>query len=122
MKHMYDLREKLCKELDELSEGHLDMNSLDAINKLTHSIKSIDTIMAMEEAGYSREGNGSYDEGGSYRRGRSATTGRYVSRASDRYSRDYSRNDGLRAKLEELVHDAPDDKTREELQRLIDRM
>ena len=131
MKHMEELREMLCRELDEISRGPLDLGSLDVINKLTHSIKSIDTIMAMEErGGYSREGSnrsyeGSYDgayDGASYRRGRSATTGRYISRASSRYSRDYSRDDGMKEKLEELLQDAPDDKTRQELQRLIDKM
>ena len=133
---MEELREKLCRELEDLSKGELNMGSLDAINKLTHSIKSIDTIVAMEEGGYSREGSyrgsyrgayndGSYDgsyDGGSYRRGRSATTGRYISRSSSRYSREYSGHDGMREKLEELMEDAPDEQTRQELQRLIGKM
>lgn len=46
------------------------------------------------------------------------TTGRYISRASSRYSRD----DGMKAKLEELINDAPDEHTRREIQRLIDKM
>ena len=118
MRHMDELREKLIHELEVLSERTLDMGSLDAIDKLAHAIKCLDTIEAME--GYSREG--SHDDGGSYRRGRSMTTGRYISRASGRYSRDYSREDRMREKLEELMMDAPDENTRQELQRLIDKM
>ena len=120
MRYMYDLRDKLCKELEELSGHDLDMSSLEAIDKLTHSIKCIDTIMAME--GYSRDGRSYDDEGGSYRRGRSMTTGRYISRASGRYSRDYSRDDRMREKLEEMMQDAPDENTRRELERLISKM
>ena len=105
MRHMEVLRDRLSDELIEISEGPLTVETLDIINKLTHSIKSLDTILAM--AGYSRE------EGASYRRGRSMTTGRYISRTSGR---------DMKAKLEELALDAPDEKTREELHRLIDKM
>lgn len=118
MRHMDEKIEKLWKVLEELFEGPLDMSSVDAIDKLAHAIKCLVTIEAME--GYSREG--SHDDGGSYRRGRSMTTGRYISRASGRYSRDYSREDRMREKLEELMMDAPDENTRQELQRLIDKM
>ena len=106
MKHMEALRDRLTDELIEISEGPLTVEILDIINKLTHSIKSIDTILAM--AGYSRE------DGASYRRGRSMITGRYISRSPGR--------DGMKEKLEELALDAPDEKTREELHRLIDKM
>ena len=127
MRYMEDVKEMLCKELEGIAKkGELTAGSLDAIDKLTHSIKSIVTILAMEDSGYSNAGSyrggsydGSYDEG-SYRRGRSATTGRFVSRASDR-SYGYSR-DGMREKLEEMMENAPDDQTRQELQRLINKM
>lgn len=43
------LRDMLCKELDEIiHKGEMTSGSLDVIDKLTHSIKSIDTIMAMQ--------------------------------------------------------------------------
>lgn len=136
-RYMENLKEMLCDELDKITkEGKLTATNLDVIDKLTHSIKSIATITAMDDSGYSGEGSyrGSYrgefegatgpyaGDGGSYRRGRSATTGRYISRASGRsYSMDYSR-DGMREKLEELMEEAPDEKTRQELQRLVDKM
>ena len=74
MHKMKELRDMLCKELESLANrGELSSGSLDAVDKLTHSIKSIDTIMAME--GYSNDG--------SYARGR------YANRDSmGRYSRD----------------------------------
>ena len=86
--HMYEeLKEMLCKELEEITrKGELTAGSLDTVDKLTHAIKSIDTIVAMEEysddytyrGSYDREGDGmsgarrrTYD-GRSYARGRNA--------------------------------------------------
>ena len=73
MKHIDKLRDMLCDELDEITaKGKLTVDSLDAIDMITHSIKSIDTILAMEEAEYNRgySGRRYYDH--SYGRGRSA--------------------------------------------------
>ena len=54
MHKMEMLRDRLCDELDELAGVEkISTSSLDAIDKLTHSIKSIDTILAMEQSGYS---------------------------------------------------------------------
>ena len=54
MKMMEELRDMLCEELENMTEqGEITTGSLEIIDKLTHSIKSIDTILAMEEAGYS---------------------------------------------------------------------
>lgn len=103
MKHMEDLRDMLCDELDNITEqGEITQGSLEIIDKLTHSIKSIDTIMAMEEAGYSERGysrydgyirRGSYDDDNyrrrnSYARGRGSNAnrdaqGRYSNRMMD---------------------------------------
>lgn len=128
MHKMEELKEMLCEELDEITKkGELSAGSLDVIDKLTHSIKSIDTIMAMEDAGYSNE------SGYSYARGR----GRYAKRDSmGRYSNDdmheihdgmsyrrdgrYSRHDAkeeLAMDLKELKRDAKDQET----ERMIDR-
>lgn len=130
MRYLEDVKEMLCQELETYAKkGELTAGSLDVIDKLTHALKSVETIMAMEDSSYADGGSyrGSYDggsyrgsyDGGSYRRGRSATTGRFVSRYS---GRGYSRDDGMREKLEALMEDAPDDHTRQELQRLIDKM
>ncbi len=61
---MEELRKMLCAELEKITKkGELSAGSLDVVDKLTHSIKSIDTIMAMEDAGYSNEGGYSYARG-----------------------------------------------------------
>ena len=62
---LHELREMLMHELKTTTEGGpLTKEKLETIDKLTHSIKSIDTICAMEESGYSR------DDGYSYRHNR----------------------------------------------------
>ena len=48
MKSMYELRDMLCKELDELiRKGELGAGDLDIAHKLTDTIKNIDKIDAM---------------------------------------------------------------------------
>lgn len=90
MHKMEELKEMLCEELDKITKkGERSAGSLDVIDKLTHSIKSIETIMAMSD--YSGD-NYSYARG----RGSNAnrdSRGRY---SSDDYSMarggNYSRN------------------------------
>jgi hypothetical protein len=89
------------------------------VDKLTHSIKSIETIMAMND--YSNEGR-SYD--GSYNRSYDGRYGRSYARGNGRRNRDYSgrrysRDEGmmvLKDELEDLRdHMGPDQ------QRMIDK-
>lgn len=84
MHKLYELKDMLMEELEKCTDkGELSAGSLDIVDKLTHSIKSIDTIIAMEDAGYSNDGY-------SYARGR-----RNARRDSmGRYSRDYMYDDG----------------------------
>ena len=50
------IRDMLMEELTRCSrKDELTSSSLETIDKLTHSIKSIDTILAMEGAGYSND-------------------------------------------------------------------
>ena len=85
MQKMEELRDMLCEELDKITKkGELSAGSLDVIDKLTHSIKSIDTIIAMEDAGYSSDGY-------SYARGRRGSVRRD---SMGRYSRDYMYDGG----------------------------
>lgn len=94
MESLMKLRDMLMDELDHCAEKEqLSTNSLYTVDKLTHAVKSIDTILAMEDAGYSND-DYSYARG---RRGnvRRDSMGRY-SRNSYRgnsYRRGYSRND-----------------------------
>lgn len=113
---MEELRKMLCAELDKLTKkGELSAGSLDVIDKLTHSIKSIDTIMAMEDAGYSNEGGYSYarSRGRNAKRdsmGRYSRDGGFYNGSYDgSYERGYSRHDAkeeLAMELKDLKRDA----------------
>ena len=126
---MHELRKMLENELEKITKkGELSAGSLDVVDKITHSIKSIDTIMAMEDAGYSNEG--SYNRG-SYARGRGSNArrdsmGRYAdnsyeySRRGGSYERGnsyrggYSRDmDNLMSELEELEHEMQDEESKQ---------
>lgn len=126
MHKMYELREMLCEELDKITKkGELSAGSLDVVDKLTHSIKSIDTIIAMEDAGYSSDDYSM--RGNSYARGRGSNArrdsmGRY---SSDNYSmrggrsgergRNYSYDDemaDLREQLEDMERMAKDEESK----------
>ena len=55
-KAMYDLRNMLCDELDELArKGELGAGDLEIAHKLTDTIKNIDKIEMLEDDGYSRD-------------------------------------------------------------------
>lgn len=118
---MRELRNKLERELHEIAGNELTIASLDVIDKLTHSIKSIDTIMAME----------GYSDGSSYRRGRDSM-GRYVSRDGRDYSgdRDYSRDrsgdrNSLMHELKTMMHETDNEDSKkliESWMRQIDSM
>ena len=137
MRDYEELKMLLCEELEKIAKkGELTAGSLDTIDKLTHSIKSLLTIMAMEEGGesYARYG-GSYArgrsrEGGSYRDGRSREGGSYESYARGqrrdsmgRYSRrGYSREDDIAERLMDIMEDIDDPKVKQTLHKAIEKM
>ena len=112
------LSEKISEKTRKIRNGGMSDGDLETIDKLTHSLASVKKIMAfMEDDGYS----GSWPDGsyrtmyrGSYARKRDSM-GRYSG------ERGYSRND-LADKMRELMHDVPDDRTRQEMQRMIDKL
>ena len=127
--HVYhDLKDKLCKELTELTQNRDITNaSLDQIDKLTHSIKSLATIIAMEDSGYSEmDGYEDGRGGNSYARGRSMRTGRYISREggnsgrgySSRYSREGTDREQVAQQLDQMMEDAPDEQVRNQIRRI----
>lgn len=135
MEYMHELKEMLCEELEKIArEGELTAGSLDTVDKLTHSIKSIATIMAMEDSDYSYEngnmgGNrGSY-RGGSYRGGsyaqRRDLRGRYSrQRGGGRSNRgSYAYDDETEKmveKLEKMMEKAEDPNVRQAIEQAID--
>lgn len=72
-KYMQELEHMLCDELDKIAErGELTAGTLDTVQKLTHSIKSLKTIEAMDDYSnddYRRDSMGRYsrNDGNSYR-------------------------------------------------------
>lgn len=117
------IKEMLCEELDNVTKkGELSAGSLEIIDKLTHSIKSLATIIAMEESsGYSgREYSRTYDDGN-----RNSMTGDYsgARRKRDsmgRYSRTgYSYANEVVDELYEAMEKAPAD-MKHKIQKIID--
>ena len=131
MQAIYDLKETLCKELEEYGEkGKLDLGGLDIVDKLAHTIKNLDRIiMTYEEEGeYSSRGS-SYNDGmggsyrGSSRNGGSYARGRSGRRDSmGRFNNGYSSREDIADRIRNMMEDAPDERTRQEMQRLASRM
>ena len=118
MNKMHELREMLVDELNSItSQNKMTQAILETVDKLTHSIKSIDTILAMEESKYSNRGSYDYHDRSydgydrSYavdRRGRNAD-GSYRTRMDGGRDQRYSRD--LKEKLHHLMKDAnPEEK------------
>ena len=119
MHELHELKEMLCKELEEYGKkGELSAGTLDIVDKLAHTIKNLDKIIEVYEGeDYS---NAPYMR--SYRNGRSYEDRSYARRRDGRYSSEgYSRND-ITDRLKSLMHEAPDDRTRQEIQSLVSRM
>lgn len=123
MHEMYKLKDMLCDELDKISQkGELSAGSLDAIDKLTHSIKSIDTIIAMEE--YSEDDGMTYrndgNRGNSYANRKRDSRGRYSRDNSYRYN--YSMDDemnNLKMELHNMLENAGNEEERRMIRRWI---
>lgn len=132
MKDMHELKEMLCKELEEYSrKGKMSAGDLETIHKLTDTIKNIGKIeMLDEEDGYSQDGG--WEARGRYDRGMYPMDGGYSYRGRRRDSRGrYSRNDGrgysyedgkheMIAELEDMMKDASNDRERDAIRRCLD--
>lgn len=146
MKALYELKEMLCKELEEIArKGELSAGSLETVHKLTDTIKNIDKIMMLEEdggysqrRGYSRAGEWEargkfgrpYDDGGSSyaNRGQHYVRGHYSrddGRIGMRQTRGmYSRDDGrdeMLGEMEDMMQDA-DERQKEIIRRAMDEL
>lgn len=137
MHELYELKEKLIKELENRGKGNLSLAEFDVVDKLAHTIKNLCKIIKdAEEEQYSGEGSYrmSYDNGGSYRssyaddmRGErgtySARRGRGPGARRDSMGR-YSSADNqmMVEELRGLMEEAPDERTRSEFQKFIQKM
>ena len=101
MNELHELRDRLTGELKEYARKDLTAGALDLVDKLTHTIKNLDKIIAEDGASGTypyrarRDGMGRYDSG-------------------------YSRTD-IKDRLRELMGEA-DEHARGEIQRLIEKM
>ena len=112
MKELYELKDRLIDELKDYGRKDLSGSSLDMIDKLAHATKNLCKIIEDSDEGNS----GYYSRTGRIYDGR-AFRGSYRRDGMGRYSRD-----GLADKLRELMEDAPDDRTRMEIQKLVEKM
>ena len=106
MKELHELKERLIDELKDYGRKDLSSTNLQYIDTLAHAAKNVCKIIESDNGDYS---------GRMYRDGT-----RYYSRNRDTMGR-YSRND-LTDKLRELMDESPDEHTRMEIKRLIDKM
>lgn len=110
MKELYELKERLVDELKDYGKMELTSANLDKIDKLAHAAKNVCKIINEAEEGNSGYYPASYDGTRPYH-------GSYRRDSMGRYSRG-----SLADKLRELMNDAPDENTRHDIQRLIDKM
>ena len=144
MHNLYKLKENIVKELEELGGQSLTKSNLEDIDKLAHAGKNVAKIIECCEeeeysnamGGYSRRGSYadmSYaDDGrgdfvrpdGSYRYATpeaSYARGRRGNVRRDAMGR-YSRSGDISEDLEKLMNKTDDERVKDELRRLMDRM
>ena len=140
IKELYEAKETVGNEIGDLNKkirnngGKITGADVDMLDKLTHSMKSLATTCAMLEAeeegysghympmpyGYSRYGNG-YSRNGNDHSGNGGGYSRRYSRESrDGYG--YSGKGDMTDQLRQMMDEAPDDLTRREIQKLMERM
>lgn len=125
---LHELCDTISREIGEANDkirkagGKLSAGDVDFVDKLTHTLKSLKTTIAMIEAEEGESGRymphysyGDGYNGGSYRRGRDSM-GRYTSR------RGYSYDDGMIEELRSLMESAPDERTKSEFRQFIAKM
>lgn len=125
-KAMYELRNMLCDELDELArKGDLGAGDLEIAHKLTDTIKNIDKIEMMEDDSYSERysRDGDYSRGGDWQADMRGTYGRgssYARRGTHYVRGHYSRADSmehLREQINDMMRETDDDRVKEALRR-----
>ena len=145
IKDLHELCETLSREIGEANEkiraagGKLSAGDLEYVDKLTHALKSVKATIGMmeDEDGYSgyypmwrgayADGTNGGNMGGTSNRSyRGSYRGSYAQRRDSRgrYSgeRGYSRDGGMVEELRELMEDAPDERTKQEFQRFIEKI
>ena len=120
MKELYELKEKLTDELKQYGKKEMSAGSLDVVDKLTHTLKNLDKII---ESHVDNEYSKRYHNDYGYDEYRDEARGRNAKRDSmGRYSRGYSYNDEMIHELKELMEEAPNETTKQEFKRFIQKI
>ena len=129
MEYLHNLKEKLCRELEEIAQKpELSGSDVQDIHELSDTVKNLLKISMLEHGGYSRDGDwearGSYDRGNSYNRygysQKRDSMGRY-----SREGRGYSRGDAKGQMMEQMemaMQSASSEREREEIRRCMERL
>lgn len=136
MHELYELKKMLCEELEKYGKmKDFPVSELAKVDTIAHAAKNIGKLIEMYEDEEEEYSGRSYARGRSYRGdymdipydGRSYARnqrrdarGRY-SRGMGRYSYEDGKAD-LIERMEDLMHDAPDEHTRQEIRQMIERM
>ena len=136
MEKLYELKERLIKELGEYAGREINSSTLDILMRASKTLKNVCYVLAQcegEENGQSygpdpmsrdvEPGRDMSFRGNSYGRSRRNATRDAMGRYSGYYSGDgYSGHQDPARDLRELIPHAPDEKTRRELEEIARRM
>lgn len=136
MHELYELKEKLMRELGEYSQnGKYSKEDVETIKYMASAVDHLCNIVERAEdeeysgrgyaynngntgGGYSRNMGGSYRGGGSYARGRGQSARRD---SMGRYSRGGG-VDELADQIEMLMHDAPNEQIKQQMKQLVNQL
>lgn len=120
MKELYELKDKLCDELKNYGKKDLTASTLGTVKDLTKTAYYLGELIENEEEdGYSND----YDRynRNSYGRRESRRESRRNMRRNS-YDDGYSNHGDMVEELREMMSDARDERTRQELQKFINKM
>lgn len=124
MKELYELKDKLCDELKSYGKKDLTASTLSTVKDLTKTAYYLGELIENEEEdGYSNDYD-RYNRNSYGRRESRRESGRNMRRESRRNSYDdgYSNHGDMVEELREMMGDARDERTRQELQKFINKM
>ena len=136
IEQLHELCESVMREVEKTNEklrmagGELSAGDMEYLDKLTHTLKSLKTTIAMMEAeddGYSSDYGYTYAQGGNRGRGGNrggrmrSYTGSYARRRRDSMGR-YSRDEDFKGMLEDAMEEAPNESIRQQLRSMLQMM
>lgn len=136
IEQLHELCESVMREVEKTNEklrmagGELSAGDMEYLDKLTHTLKSLKTTIAMMEAeddGYSSDYGYTYAQGGNRGRGGNrggrmrSYTGSYARQRRDSMGR-YSRDEDFKGMLEDAMEEAPNESIRQQLRSMLQMM